>query len=191
MDVPKSNFDWAPLGIRFDAQGNLIYTDVSPNYHSVHIIPAASLTSLSTFNPKISYFGTEGKEPGQFSFPNTAVVDSRGNFYISDGNNYRLSEFSVDRTYKTFFGFGNVRSGVNLPRGLWIDQKELLHVADAIGNTIRVYDVSGAEPVYAYAFGSEGTDAGEFSNPTDICIDSTGRVYIADRSNGRIQIWSY
>ena len=45
----------------------------------------------SNFNPQVAEFGVEGKGDGQFSFPNSVVTDSQGNFYVSDGNNGRIS----------------------------------------------------------------------------------------------------
>jgi sugar lactone lactonase YvrE len=94
-------------------------------------------------------------------------------------------------TYKTFFAFGADPSSVNLPRGMWIDDKDRLHVADAVGQTIRVYDVSQPTPAFLFSFGDFGITDGMFNFPDDICIDSGGRVYIADRENNRVQIWSY
>jgi DNA-binding beta-propeller fold protein YncE len=192
LTVPASALDWSPLGIRFDAQGNLLYTDITVGKHSVHIIPAADLNGdWLTFNPQINEFGVQGKENGQFDFPQIAVTDSRGNFYISDGNNTRISAWSADMQYRSFFGFGSSESALNLPRGMWLDGKDRLHVADAVGSFVRVYDVSGDEPAFLYNFGSFGAAEGQFAYPIDIGIDGTGRLYIADRENNRIQVWSY
>lgn len=184
--------EWSPLGLRFDQQGNLLVTNIVSGKHSVLIYPAADINApWLIFNPQIKEFGVEGKEAGQLSFPNSVVTDSLGNFYVSDGNNGRVSSWSMDMQYKTFFGFGATESALNLPRGMWMDSKDRLHVADAVGQYIRVYDVSGAEPAFIYNFGAFGTAEGEFNFPIDISMDATGRVYIADRENDRIQIWSY
>jgi hypothetical protein len=74
---------------------------------------------------------------------------------------------------------------------MWMDRKDRLHVADAVGQSIRVYDVSGTAPTFLYNFGEFGISEGMFNYPTDICLDSGGRLYIADRENNRVQIWSY
>jgi DNA-binding beta-propeller fold protein YncE len=184
--------DWAPLGIRFDREANLLFTDVTADKHRVRIIPAAALAgSLSTFAPQVAEFGVQGSENGQLLFPNSVVRDSLGNFYVSDGNNGRISKWTPDLQYNNFFGLGAVSSGLNLPRGAWMDGKDRLHVADAVGQIIRVYDVSGDEPVFLYSFGEFGITEGLFNYPNDICIDETGRLYIADRENNRISVWSY
>ena len=97
IDLPKTDKPWSPLGIRFDKQGNLIYSDVTDKKHSFDVIPAAALTSLKDFNPQIkSFAGVQGKEPGQLDYPQPVVIDSKGNFYVSDGNNSRVDVFKAD-----------------------------------------------------------------------------------------------
>jgi hypothetical protein len=93
--------------------------------------------------------------------------------------------------YKTKFGFGSGDGGLNLPRGMWMDKKDRLHVTDSVGSTIRVYGVSGSEPTYLYNFGTFGTAEGEMNFPVDVFLDGTGRVYVSDSANDRVQIWSY
>jgi DNA-binding beta-propeller fold protein YncE len=183
---------WSPLGLRFDPNGNLMVTNIVAGHHSVLVYPAADINgSLSAFNPQIKEFGTEGTEGGQFSFPNSVVTDSTGRFYVSDSNNARISVWTPDMQYKTFFGMGTGENALNLPRGLWINSKGCLHVVDNVGQYVRVYDVTGDEPVFQFNIGDYGVAEGEFNFPNDIFIDGTGRLYIADRENNRIQVWSY
>ena len=183
---------WTPLGLRFDSKGNLLVTDLTAGKHSVLIYPQEVLNgSWLNFDPQIKEFGSQGTENGQHSFPNSVTSDSRGNFYVSDGNNGRISYWNAEYQYETFFGFGSTENALNLPRGMWMDGKDRLHVADAVGQFIRVYDTSNSEQGFLYSFGKFGISDGEFNYPTDICIDISGRLYIADRENNRIQIWSY
>ena len=184
--------DWIPLGLRFDQNGNLLVTNLVGGKHSVLIFPAAALNaSWLDFNPQVAEFGIEGKEDGQLSFPNSVVTDRKGNYYVSDGNNGRISEWTSSMQYDTFFGFGSTEGSLNLPRGEWMSSKNHLHVADAVGQFIRVYDISAAEPTFLYNFGEFGISEGQFNYPTDVAMDESGRVYIADRENDRIQVWSY
>jgi DNA-binding beta-propeller fold protein YncE len=39
------------------------------------------------------------------------------------------------------------------------------------------------------AWGREGTGTGEFNVPHGVAIDSTGRVFVADRGNNRLQVF--
>jgi DNA-binding beta-propeller fold protein YncE len=190
--VPQ-RVSWAPLGMRFDAQGNLLVTNLVAGKHSVLIYPAESLTgSWLNFDPQVKEFGVQGAGNGELSFPNSVVTNSKGQFFVSDGNNGRISAWTAEMVYQTFFAYGSAESALNLPRGLWMDSKDRLHVADAVGQFIRVYDVSGdTEGVYLFSFGEPGLNNGQFNYPTDICMDASGRLYIADRENNRIQVWSY
>ena len=193
ITFPDDGLAWSPLGLRFDANGDLIYTDTTDGAHSVNIIPAEDLAApLSAFSPKIKTFGTQGSASDQFDFPQTVVVDGNGSFYISDGNNARIDEWSATMKYKTFFGFGSSTNGaLNLPRGTWMGARGCLIVADSVGSLIRVYNVSGAEPSLAFELGSYGIEEGQFNYPMDVIVDGTGRLYVADRANSRIQVWSY
>lgn len=182
---------WSPIGIRFDSGGNLIYTDASAGAHSVHIIPAAALDDLVNFAPVIKHFGSQGKESSQFDFPQIAVTDSQGNFYITDGNNSRVTTWTKEFQYRNFFGFGAGDGALNLPRGAWMTSRDCLLITDAVGSKIQVYDVSGTEPLFAFSIGDYGITEGLFNYPIDVVIDGTGRLYVADRENNRIQVWSY
>ena len=178
---------WAPLGLHFDSTGNLLVTNVSEEGKRILIFQTDAIRGpWITFNPQVKSFGTEGKGDGQLSFPNSVVRDSKGNFYVSDGNNGRISLWSSDLAYKTFFGFGSDETSFNLPRGMWMDNKDHLHVTDAVGQSIRVFDVSGGTPVFLFNFGEFGISEGELNYPTDISMDSGGRLYIADRENNRV-----
>ena len=64
-------------------------------------------------------------------------------------------------------------------------------MADAVGSLIRVYDVSGEEPAFAFEIGAFGIEEGQFNYPVDVFVDDTGRLYVADRGNNRIDVWSY
>lgn len=183
---------WSPLGIRFDPAGDLLVTNIVSGKHEVLIYPAAAINgALKSFAPQIKSFGVEGKENGQLSFPNSVVADSKGNLYVSDSNNGRISVWTPDLKYKTFFGFGSGEDALNLSHGIWMDAKDRLHVVDTVGEAVRVYDVGGEEAIFLYSFGVYGIAEGEFNFPNDIFIDGTGRLYIADRENNRIQVWSY
>jgi sugar lactone lactonase YvrE len=189
---PKNEPIFSPLGLRFDTDGNLIYTDTTETQHSVHIVPAAALNDLTVFNPTIAAFGSEGSAKDQFEFPQSVSKDGKGNFYISDGNNARIDIWTPDMKYKTFFGFGSsVNGALNLPRGTWMGRGSCLLVADAVGSLIRVYNVAGDNPALAFEIGGFGIDAGQFNFPVDVFIDGTGRLYVADSGNNRIQVWSY
>jgi sugar lactone lactonase YvrE len=68
----------------------------------------------------------------------------------------------------------------------WLADGSLL-VADGLGNSrVAKFDRNGA---FVMAWGTRGTGPGQFSGPHGIATDRAGRVYVADRTNHRIQIF--
>ena len=184
---------WDPLGIRFDQSGNLWLTDVAGDDHRIREFPAGDIFVWPTlfFHPSQTSFGKTGQQPGEFLYPNVAVVDSQNRVYVCDGNNGRISVWDAAGTFLFEFGRGNSEGALSLPRGAFIDARDRLHVVDAVGQNVKVYDLSGSQPVFLFAFGDWGVGDGLFNYPNDIVLDDTGRLYIADRENNRVQVWSY
>ncbi len=184
---------WAPLGVRLDGQGTMLLTNVAEGQHLVRQFPGEMMLAANwlEFDPPEFTFGTQGQGREQLLFPNTAVADSQGRIYVTDGNNGRISVWDQQGTFLFTFGRGVGEAALSLPRGAAIDGRDRLHVVDAVQQAVKVYDVSGPEPRFVYAFGDWGTGDGQFNFPGDIALDRTGRLYIADRKNSRIQVWSY
>ncbi len=141
-------------------------------------------------------FGTSGQGDGQLLFPNSAVADSQDRIYVTDSNNGRISVWQASiggqsYSFVDHFGQGAGEDALNLPRGAAIDARDRLYVVDTVGQDVHVYDVSGAEPIFLFAFGDWGLDDGQFDYPNDIALDATGRLYVTDRENNRILVWSY
>lgn len=47
--------------------------------------------------------------------------------------------------------------------------------------------IADSPPSFVTAWGSRGTDPGQFKNPQGVAVDSVGNVYVADTNNNRIQ----
>ena len=173
---------WRPLGLAFDPSGSLYVTDVSGPAHRVLVL-ARDGTLVRTLGA-----------PGQLSFPNGVAIDPRGNTYVSDSNNGRVVIF--DPTGKLI---GSIRRGVGqgdlgLPRGTAIDDSDRLYVVDTASQRVQLYRLDPAKsklPVYLGAFGVEGRSEGAFEYPNGVAVDTRARIYVTDRENNRVQVWSY
>ena len=53
--------------------------------------------------------------------------------------------------------------------------------------SIQKFDSDGT---FITEWGSEGSAEGQFNKPSDIAIDSSGNVYVADWGNARIQVFA-
>ncbi|MBE0477198.1 MAG: NHL repeat-containing protein [Coriobacteriia bacterium] len=179
-DGPEAEF-WAPLGMGFDAEGNLYVTDAGINEKHRVIV----------FDPsgrEIRRFGKTGRAeimsdfPGQFYFPNGAVIAEDGSVFISDSNNRRVQVFTPTGEYERILR----TSGI--PRGVAIDEQARLYVVDALSHSVDVFDLSGK---LLTGFGSGGVGPGQFRYANDVALDSRGRIYVSDRENHQIQVWGW
>ena len=63
-----------------------------------------------------------------------------------------------------------------------------MYVADGYGNArVHRFDADGK---LEFSWGTPGNGRGEFNLPHGIAVDSAGTVYVADRENSRIQLFS-
>ncbi len=194
MILPPPEIEWSPLGIRIDGDGQVWVTDVSAGQNCVVRLSLPDGDSLAAWrdaNFNVMQLGSSGSGQGELSFPNAAMSDSQGRLYISDGNNGRISVWDAEGEFLYHAGTGLADDTLSLPRGLFVDHRDRLYVVDAVAQVIRVYDVSGSYPEELFQFGEFGQGDGLFNYPNDIFVDKTGLLYIADRENNRIQVWSY
>lgn len=181
--------NWSPLGIRIDDSGFVLVTDLVQDDHRV--FGGQSLDEPTQLSLAALTSGGTGQGPDQLLFPNVAVADSQGRIYVTDGNNGRVSIWDSQGSHLGVLGTGGGDGSLSLPRGATVTRRDRLHVVDAVGQDVKVYDVSEGQPVFLFSFGGEGLEDGQFRFPGDIAIDSSGRLYITDRENNRIQVWSY
>ena len=78
--------------------------------------------------------------------------------------------------------------GFRRPTGLACDPEgERLYVVDTLANEVCVFEVATGRLVRR--FGSPGTGAGEFHYPTHVALDRSGRTYVTDSLNFRVQVF--
>lgn len=173
-----------PLGLAFGPEGDLYMTDVRGNRKGHRVL----------------VFGGSGERPlrkigsrGMFWFPNGLVLDSKRDLYVADSNDGRLEIFNPEGKLSSSIQRGVGEGDLGLPRGVAIDGDRLF-VVDTTAHAVKVYrlpkDVTEV-PRYIGSFGVEGIGSGQFQYPNGIAIDGNGRIYVTDRENDRVQVWSY
>lgn len=173
---------WVPLGLAFDQSGNLYVTEVGGKTHRVLVLDQfgkVSRTIVTTDSP--------------LSFPNGLAVDRAGNVFVADSNNGRLLAFGPDGKLLGGANRGIGEGDLGLPRGVAADNGDRVYVVDTTNQGVRVYRLGsdGANKLsFLGAFGDEGIADGLFEYPNGIATDSRSNVYVTDRENGRIQVWS-
>lgn len=90
----------------------------------------------------IANFGSYGRDPGQFSYPQGIAVDEEsGDVYVSDMGNRRVQVFSTDGEFLMAFHRPGVQDWQIL--GLIVAPDRSIYVADALNNVIWVFDRQG------------------------------------------------
>ncbi|MBK8464802.1 MAG: 6-bladed beta-propeller [Chloracidobacterium sp.] len=74
-------------------------------------------------------------------------------------------------------GEGSAPGQFNKPRGLAIDKKGFIYVADYFNARVQKFAPDGKSLL---AFGSKGDGAGQFKEPNSIVLDEAGSVYVTD-----------
>lgn len=138
---------------------------------------------------------------GLFVFPHGASVDAEGNLWVTDARDngtigHRVIKFSANgEVLMTLGRAGEGGAGPELlfwPNDVVVDPRDGdIFVAESHrggqNNRIVHYDSEGN---YIKSFGSQGAAPGLLSEPHTIAMDSRGRLFVGDRENNRLQIFS-
>jgi DNA-binding beta-propeller fold protein YncE len=187
--APAGFEDWHPLGLAFDKEGNLYIGDVTPDNHRIIVLDPSGALKLS--------FGTQGEADGQFWYPNGIAVDDEGRIFVADSNNGRMQAFDAAGNFLFKISRGMSPGDLAMPRGIAIDSQDRLLIADTSRGAVQAYGVSdgsddGDPPISFIGsfYGSVG-DGVYFQFPNGLALDGTGKIYVTDRANNRVQVWEY
>lgn len=114
-----------------------------------------------------------------------------GTIWAADVGKHAVFQFTPDgkllRTLGTPGEPGEDATHLNRPTDMAILPSGDVFVTDGYGNSRIVhFDAKGR---FVKSWGTLGTQPGQFSLPHSIVADSQGRLYVADRSNVRIQVF--
>jgi peptidylamidoglycolate lyase len=129
---------------------------------------------------------------GQFLKPHGLRVDASDNIWVTDVSLHQLFKFSSDGRLLLSLGVegvaGDDASHFGAPTDLAFGRDGSIYVSDGyINSRIVKLDANGK---FLLSWGKKGSGPGEFNTPHGIAVDARDRVYVADRENGRIQIFS-
>jgi DNA-binding beta-propeller fold protein YncE len=178
-----------PTGIAIDRKAGHLYI-LDPPRHVLFILDLDGkvLARVGTVDGTGSGFNSRAgsTEPGRFKNPNAVIVhndelivlDER-RIHILDLQGKFLKEFKISK---------NDDQPANPAPGLFVDADNLIYVSDPGSGNVRVYNHDGQ---LLRTFGRPGIRLGEFNGPAGMWADSTGRIYIVDANNRRVQIFRF
>ena len=110
--------------------------------------------------------------------PLAVAMDQAGRLYVAESSSDRIVILSQSGNYLSTL------PGLHAPISVAVDSNNgrILTGSKAKGN-VEVYDTDFT-PLFKL-----GSGDGEFSQPDDICVASTGRIYVVDRGYDRIMMY--
>jgi hypothetical protein len=192
-----------PIGIEIDLNNNLYVADES-NHRIRKITPTGVVTTLAGSSQG---FNNGTGTNANFLFPTGVTLDSEGNVYVADRNNYRIRKITPTGVVTTLAGnstrFNINGTGTNasfgLPMGIAVDPSGTVYVSDRTYHTIRKIGTGavqlplnrGVVTTFAGSGTAGATDgtgtSATFNDPRGVTVDLQGNVYIADTTNNRIR----
>ncbi|MCL5026868.1 MAG: peptidyl-alpha-hydroxyglycine alpha-amidating lyase family protein [Chloroflexi bacterium] len=142
---------------------------------------------------------------GIFKRPHSAFIGPDESFYCTDDFDHTVRKFTLDGKLLMTLGTANQPSDTgydgrdyhsikrgdppfNRPTSLAVGPTGELFVSDGYGNS-RVHKFS-PDGKLIKSWGEPGTGPGQFSIVHTVCVDKKGTVYVSDRENYRIQLFT-
>jgi hypothetical protein len=146
-------------------------------------------TPVQVFDQAGNHLASWGE--GEFQKPHGLGLDPDGNVWITDIGLHVVRKYSPEGKRLLSLGTpgepGDDTTHFDQPTDVSVAPNGTVYVSDGYGNNrVVVFDRAGR---YLKSWGAFGHDPGRFHLPHALALDSRGRVYVADRSNARIQVF--
>jgi sugar lactone lactonase YvrE len=142
-----------------------------------------------------------GAASALLQYPTSIVLDGAGNFYVADASSNTIEKITPAGIVSTLAGTAGMAGSqdgtggsalFNQPSGVAVDGSGTLYVADTGNATIRKITPAGVVTTLAGSPISRGSHDGvgggaQFNQPTDLAVDATGNLYVADTFNATIR----
>jgi DNA-binding beta-propeller fold protein YncE len=179
-DPPTAFF--RPASVVVGPNGDIFVSDGYPGEHDT----VARIVKFSRDGRFLKTWGTRGKSAGEFEFPHSLAMDTKGRLFVADRGNNRIQIFNSDGKFlEAWTQFGD-------PTAIFIDGKDRLYVADdemvepkMTSHHAGIW-VGSAKDGMAQAFipalPAEGKDhlGRSFAGAEGIAADAQGNIYIAE-----------
>jgi DNA-binding beta-propeller fold protein YncE len=143
------------------------------------------ITKLDADGKFLFSWGSEGKEPGQFSRIRALALGPDGLLNVADATNDRIQVFTHEgRLVRCWGQTGSEPGQLKYPYDLAFNKDGVLYVVEYGNNRVQKFTADGRS---LGCWGGPGREPGRLHNPWALAIDSRGRVHVIDTENHRVQ----
>lgn len=167
---------WTPYGVVVDSKNNLYVADGK--------VGAVFIFNTETKDLTMIKHGVQAR----FGDIIGLAIDDSDRLFVSDTKMHRILVF--DKNHKVE---GTIGEGLVDPGGMAVDnENRFLYVADAALDQVLVFDADKLTLIRKIGTAGKGhtlTEAGQFSVPTNVAVDSDSNLYVVDTYNNRVEIF--
>lgn len=167
-------------GVDVDSQGR-VWVFHRGDEHPILALDPESGEMLTSFGEDMMFLNAHGLE-----------VDHEDNIWVTDTETHQVYKFSPEGEVLLTVGEREVAgldgTHFDQPTDVAVAPTGEFYVSDGYGNS-RVARFA-ADGTFLLDWGEPGEGPGQFNLPHGIALDDEGRVYVADRTNLRIQVFT-
>ena len=129
-----------------------------------------------------------GKAPGELYGPYGVAIDTNNHIFVAEGStsrsgkHARISEFSEKGEFVTTF----THQDLIHPHGM-ATHGDNMYVTDVLVHAVFKFKMETDFPLVVKQ-GTEGSQIGNFNQPTSLTVSTHGDVYVTDYNNNRVQV---
>ncbi len=203
LNLPADRHLGEVAGVSVNSRGNIYVFSRGDTSGPAY---AASAAQVLEFGPNGNFIREIGQNLYAWSYAHTVKIDREDNIWATDKGSDMVIKFSPEGRVLMVFG-RKQEASEHITGPLERVEPPLPHID---GYFRQVTDVAWDSQGNAYisdgylnariakvdrngnwllSWGSHGTGPGQFNTPHAIAIDAADNVYVADRNNGRIQVF--
>ncbi|CAF4729948.1 unnamed protein product [Rotaria sp. Silwood1] len=178
-----------PYDIAFDGYDNMYVVDINNN--RIQKFPYGTFTATTV----AGFTLTAGSTRAQLNTPTAIAVTSNGTMFIVDDYNFRVLKWQdgdpLGYVVAGGRGLGSTYDKLGYCAGIFVDENYNVYVSDNSNHRVTIW-YAGNTTVGGLVAGGNGvgSSADKLNNPWGIYVNANGSIYIADRSNHRVQLWT-